>query len=288
MPQATTKRLNYSTLFNEMKNLAIFIAFLKKLYESRYMIRMMAIRDLKATYVGSLFGFSWALLNPLAQLAVYGVVFGVFLKSRPDPVYGTDSYFLFLLCGIVPWQFFAQTVNASTNTLLSHANLVKKAVEFNSEILPVITVLSNLISHFIGVLLLLAIVFIATGKLSLMTPVILLYLFLIVIFSVGIGWIVSSINVYLRDVQQVVSVLMLAWMFFTPIFYSAGIIPAKMMPFVRLNPLYHMVEGYRFAILGGTALSPLNMLYFALVSIATFVIGGLIFRKLKPGFAEVL
>jgi ABC-type polysaccharide/polyol phosphate export permease len=271
-----------------MRNLAIFIAFLKKLYESRYMVRMMAVRDLKATYVGSLFGFSWAVLNPLAQLAIYGLVFGVLLKSRPDPVYGTDSYFLFLLCGLVPWQFFAQTVSASTNTLLSHANLVKKAVGFNSEILPVITVLSNLITHFIGVVLLLAIVFIVMGKLSIMTPVILLYLFFIVIFSVGIGWIVSSINVYLRDVQQVVGLVMLAWMFLTPIFYPVSLIPEKMMPLVRLNPLYHMVEGYRFAILTGRPLAAMDVAIMAIVSLLTFGTGGLLFRRLKPGFGEVL
>ncbi len=271
-----------------MKNIAIFIAFVKKLYESRYMVRMMAIRDLKAMYVGSLFGFFWAVINPLAQLAIYGVVFGVFLKSKPDPVYGTNSYFLFLLCGIVPWQFFAQTVNASTNVLLSNTNLVKKAVGFNSEILPVITVLSNLIGHLIGVVLLLAIVFIFTGKLSLMAPVILLYLCFIIIFSVGIGWILSSINVYLRDVQQVVGLLMLAWMFFTPMFYSASTIPTRILPIFKLNPLYHMVEGYRYAILTGRWLPLADIATMAAVSLATFGLGGLLFRRLKPGFGEVL
>ena len=271
-----------------MKNLAIFIAFLKKLYESRYMVRMMAIRDLKAMYVGSLFGFFWAVINPLAQLAIYGVVFGVFLKAKPDPAYGTDSYFLFLLCGIVPWQFFAQTVSASTNTLVAHTNLVKKAVGFNSEILPVITVLSNLLSHLIGTILLLAIVFIVMGKLSAMSPVILLYLFFIVVFSVGMGWIVSSLNVYLRDVQQVVGLLMMAWMFLTPIFYSASIFPAQILPLVKLNPLYHMVEGYRYAILTGKLLPAADIATLAIVSFLTFALGGLLFRRLKPGFGEVL
>ena len=271
-----------------MRNIKIFIAFLKKLYESRYMVRMMAVRDLQATYVGSLFGFSWAILNPLAQLAIYGVVFGVFLKSKPDPVYGTDSYFLFLLCGLVPWQFFSQTVMSSTNTLLSHANLVKKAVGFNAEILPVITVLSNIISHLIGLVLLLVIVLVFAGKLSFVTPIILLYLALIVIFAIGLGWIVSSINVYLRDVHQVIGLIMLAWMFFTPIFYSSSIISPKMMPIVRLNPLYHMVEGYRYAILAGKMLPAKSIATMGAVSFLTFGIGGLLFRRLKPGFAEVL
>jgi ABC-type polysaccharide/polyol phosphate export permease len=271
-----------------MKNILIFIAFLKKLYESRYMIRMMAVRDLKATYVGSLFGFFWAVLNPLAQLAIYGVVFGLFFKSTPDPVYGTDSYFLFLLCGIVPWQFFAQTVSASANVLVSNTNLIKKAVGFNAEILPVITVLSNIISHLIGLALLLLIVLLFTGRVSLATPVIFVYLFFVMIFSVGIGWILSSLNVYLRDVQQVTGLIMLGWMFFTPIFYSAGVFPAKALPLVKLNPLYHMVEGYRYAILAGKVLPATDLAYMAAVSFLTFGVGGLLFRRLKPGFAEVL
>ena len=270
-----------------MRNIQIFIAFLKKLYESRYMIRMMAVRDLKAVYVGSLFGFFWAVLNPLAQLAIYGLVFGVFFKAKPDPRYGTDSYFLFLLCGLVPWQFFAQTVSSSTNVLVSNGNLIKKAVGFNAEILPVITIISNIITHFIGLGLLLAIVMVFTGRLSLATPVIFFYLF-IIIFSVGIGWIVSSINVYLRDVQQVVGVLMLAWMFFTPIFYPSSIIPAKLIPIIKLNPLFHMVEGYRHAILAGRVLPAADLAYMAAVSFLTFGVGGLLFRRLKPGFAEVL
>ncbi len=271
-----------------MKNVSIFIAFLKKLYENRSMIRTMAVRDLKAMYVGSLFGFFWAVLNPLAQLAIYGVVFVVFLKSKPDPAYGTDSYFLFLLCGIVPWQFFAQTVNASTNVLVANGNLIKKAVGFNPEILPVVSVISSMISHMIGVVLLLAIVPAFIGRLSPVTPVILIYLFFIVLFSVGLGWILSSLNVYLRDVLQVVGLLMMAWMFFTPLFYPASTFSPAVMAFAKLNPLFHMVEGYRFAILSNQVLPAGDILFLAVVSLLTFGAGGLLFRKLKPGFGEVL
>lgn len=271
-----------------MKKILIFMAFLKKLYESRYMIRMMAIRDLKAVYVGSLFGFFWAVINPLTQLVIYGVVFGIFFKSKPDPVYGTDSYFLFLLCGLVPWQFFAQTINASTGVLISNANLIKKAVGFNAEILPVITVISNIFSHLIGIGLLLLVILAFTGRLSLVTPIIFLYLFFIAVFSVGIGWIVSSVNVYLRDVQQIVSLITMGWMFFTPIFYSSSIIPAAVLPIFKLNPLYHMVEGYKYAVLAGRVLPVMDIAYLAIISFSVFGIGGLLFRRLKPGFAEVL
>jgi ABC-type polysaccharide/polyol phosphate export permease len=249
---------------------------------------MMVIRELKAAYIGSFFGFLWAVLNPLAQLAIYGIIFGVFFKSKPDLVYGTDSYFLFLLCGLIPWQFFAQTVSASTNVLIANTNLIKKAVGFDAEILPVIPVISNIISHFIGVLLLLFIVLVFMGRISSITPVLVIYLFFIMIFSIGVCWILSSINVYLRDVQQVTGLLMMGWMFLTPIFYSSSIIPIKVLPFIKLNPLYHMVEGYRYAVLAGKILPATDIAYMAIVSILTFGLGGMLFRRLKPGFAEVL
>jgi|SRR3990172_2761723 len=271
-----------------IQNFYIFIDFIKKLYKSRYMIKMMAMREMKAVYVGSLFGLLWAVINPLSQLLIYGIVFGVFFKSTPDPVYGTDSYLLFLLCGLIPWQFFSQTVSASTVVIVSNGNLVKKAVGFSSEILPIITVISNIISHMIGVGLLLMITLAVTGRLTLFTPVILLYLFFIAVFAIGLGWMLSSVNVYLRDVQQVVGVLMMGWMFFTPIFYSSGIIPAKILPLMKLNPMYHMVEGYRYAVFAGKVLPMGDIAYLAISSFLTFGLGGIFFRRLKPGFAEVL
>src|SRR3990172_11529598 len=234
-----------------IQNFYIFIDFIKKLYKSRYMIKMMAMREMKAVYVGSLFGLLWAVINPLSQLLIYGIIFGVFFKSRPDPVYNTDSYLLFLLCGLIPWQFFSQTVTASTTSITSNSNLIKKAAGFPSEILPIITVTSNLISHLIGVGLLILALILTTSNLTLAIPVIFVYMFFISIFAVGLGWILSSVNVFLRDIQQVVGIIMMGWLFFTPIFYSSGIIPPKFLLILKLNPMFHMVEGYRYALLVG-------------------------------------
>lgn len=269
-------------------NLLIFIDFLKKLYQTRYMIRSMAVRDMRARYVGSLFGFLWAVVNPLSQVAIYGIVFGVFFKSKPDPIYGTDSYLLYLLCGLIPWQFFGETVGASSGVILSNSNLVKKAVGFPSEILPIITVTTGIINHLIGVGLLLLITILFTAKLTLFTPLILLYLFFISIFAVGIGWILSSVNVYIRDVQQIVGVALMGLFFFTPIFYSPSIVPGMALTVLKLNPMYHMVEGYRLALLAGKSLPIGDIAYLAVVSCLTFGVGGIFFRKLKPEFAEVL
>ncbi len=269
------------------QNFLIFIDFIKKLYRSRYTLKMLALRDFKAQYVGSFFGFLWALMNPLAQVVVYGVVFGVFFKSTPDPVYRTDSFLLFLLCGIVPWQFLSQAVMSSSGVLLANRNLIKKSPGFPSEILPLTTVISNVISHLITLSFVVAAVAFLTGTLSPLLPVIFVYMFLTAIFVLGLGWIFASLNVFIRDVGQVLGLVMMVWMFFTPIFYPPSIFGRYFFIF-KLNPAYHLVEGYRLALLAGRFEPAGDFIYFAAVSFITFGIGGVFFRKLKPGFAEAI
>jgi len=285
-----SKYLAGGSLFKSMiaKNILIFTDFIRVLYKSRYMLRMMTLRELKATYVGSMFGFLWAVISPLAQLVIYGIVFGVFFKSKPDPAYGTDNYLIFLLCGLIPWQFFSQTVASTTGSILSNSNLIKKSVGFRPEVLPIITVVSNIISHLISVTLLLIVIILYSGRIPLAAPVVIVYLFFVSLFLIGLGWIVSGINVFLRDIQQIVGLVLMGWMFLTPVFYSAGIIPAKVLWIMKLNPLYHFVDGYRYALLAGRSLPVVDFTYFAVSSVVMFGVGGMVFRKLKPWFAEVM
>lgn len=270
------------------ENLLIFLDFTRRLFRGRYMLKMMALRELKVSYVGSVFGVAWAVLNPLFLLAIYGVVFGIFFGSTPDPVYRTESFFLFLLCGIVPWQFFSQTVVSASRSVSTNFSLVKKAVGFPSEVLPVVTVLSNLVSHLISLVLLVAVLVVVAGRVPVLLPFVLIYLFCITIFSVGLGWMLSSVNVFLRDIEQVVGLVMMGWFFLTPIVYSPGIVPSSVLPVMKLNPLYHMVQGYRLALLAGTTLPLEDTVYLAAASFVTLAVGGVCFRKLKPWFAEVL
>ena len=270
------------------ENFMVATDFAVKLVKHRYMLKMMTIRELKASYVGSAFGVSWAVLNPLVQLAIYGIIFGTFFKSVPDAKYGTDSFFLFLLCGLVPWQFFSETVAKASGAISQNSMLVKKAVGFPVEVLPLVTVFSNLIGHFISIALLLAAVLLFSGKLTVTTPLIFLYLFFIMLFSVGLGWILSGLNVFLKDIQQIIGLALMGLFFFTPIVYPASIVPAPVLTFLKLNPIYHMVEGYRLALLAGVPLPWGDFLYMAVFSFITLVLGGIFFRRLKPWFAEFM
>jgi lipopolysaccharide transport system permease protein len=270
------------------ENIRIFFDFSKKLlFRDRSAISTMVSRDLRSQYVGSFFGILWALLEPLSQLLIFGLFFGVLLKIKPDPIYRSDSFFLYLLCGLVPWQFFSQSVISSTTAVVSNSNLIKKAVGFPSEILAIVKVLTHSISHFIGVILIFVIISFTAG----ISPYMLLfiiYTLLAMLFAIGLGWIVSSLNVYLKDVRQVIGILVMAWMYATPIFYSTRIVPESLMPFYKLNPMYHVVTGYRYALLADRILPWPDLAYLAAVSLITFAVGGIFFRRLKPGFAEVL
>ena len=266
----------------------IFIEFMKNLYKDRHMVMTMAMRELKVRYVGSSFGLLWAVINPLTQVAIYGIIFGIFFNIKPNPIYGTDSYFLYLICGLIPWQFFSQAVNSSTGVILANRNLVMKAAGFPSEVLPIVSIISEIMSHLIALAVLFIILIIFKVGLSFYILLVPVYILFLSIFIIGLSWIFSSINVYMRDIQQIVGLIMTAWFFFTPIFYSTEIIPAKILPLLNLNPMNPVIDAYRYLLLAGELPSIGSFVYLALVSLVVFGIGGVVFRKLKPGFAEVL
>lgn len=271
------------------ENLFIFADFIRKLVKSRYMLWMLTMRDFKTKYAGSVFGFAWAVLHPLLLVAIYGVVFGVFFRSTTDPVYGANSFLLFLLSGLVPWQFFSEAVSSSSDVILSNSSLIKKSVGFPSEILPVTTVVSKVICHMITLILLfilLIIYGIRPGPISLF---IFVYMFFMSIFAIGIGWFLSSITVFLRDTQQLIGLVIMCWFFLTPIVYAPSIVPGGLPLFIlKLNPMFHAVEGYRLALLADRALPWKDLAYMGIASFITFGVGGIFYRKLKPWFAEVL
>ena len=249
----------------------------------------MAVRNLKVRYIGSSFGSLWSILNPVSHILIYGLVFGTFLKFKPDPaVYGTDKFFIFLVCGLIPWQFFVQTVFEAPSLILSNANLVKKSVGFPAEILPIVSLLTNIIDHLIGIMIIFSILLLFKIKITFFAATILIYLIFICIFALGISWLLASLNVYLRDIQQFLQLVMMSWFYLTPIFYSVNILPAWVMPIMKWNPMLYVVEGYRMALLRGQWLPLKNILYLGLCALLSFSLGGLVFKKLKSGFAEVL
>ena len=265
----------------------ILTNFLGKLYIQRGLILNFVVRDLKARYVGSFMGLFWSVIHPIVLLVSYTFVFSVIFGIRPQPDAGTTSFPLLLFCSILPWLFFQDTLQRSSTIIIDNANLVTKTL-FPSEILPLVILLSSFVNHLIGFAILLCIIFFVLGKVSVFILLIPVYLFLLMLFTLGISWFVSSLNVFVRDISQVLSVILTFWFWFTPIFYATNRFPPKLLFLINFNPLAHIVTGYRDCLLR-MRMPDLNILaILGLASLAVFVLGGLFFRKTKREFVDVL
>jgi lipopolysaccharide transport system permease protein len=265
----------------------IFSNFLKKIYTQRSLIRSFVVRDLKTRYVGSFIGLFWSVIHPIVLLAAYYFVFKIIMKAQPGADAGTTNFALFLFCSMLPWLFFQETLQRSSTIIIENANLVTRTL-FPSEILPLVVLLSAFVNHLIGFAILLCILFATLGKISLFILLIPVYLFLLMLFSLGLSWFISSLNVFIRDVSQVIAVVLLFWFWFTPIFYSVDRYPRKLLFLAQLNPLAHVVVGYRDCLLRRCLPDMKFLIIFAVVAFAVFAIGGIFFRKTKREFADVL
>ncbi len=265
----------------------ILSSFLRKIYVQRGLIRNFVVRDLKARYVGSFMGFFWSVIHPIVLLVSYTFVFAIIFKQRPMPDSGTTSFPLFLFCSILPWLFFQDTLQRSSTVVIDNASLVTKTL-FPSEILPLTVLLAGLVNHLIGFAILLGILLFTLGKISLYILLVPVYFLVLMLFTLGISWFVASLNVFVRDISQVLSVILTFWFWFTPIFYSADRFPHRLLFLVRWNPLAHVVTGYRDCLL---RMQPPNLRILAFLAAGSFVVfaaGGLFFRKTKREFVDVL
>ncbi len=246
----------------------------------------MAFREMQARYAGTLAGLVWSVVHPLMMILTYWFVFSVGFKAKPT---GNVPFIIVFLCGLIPWMTFSEAVMASTIAITGNTLLVTKTI-FPTEILPVVNLAASMASQVImlGILMILLAVY-GIGF-SLYIFQFLYFLVAMSIFCIGLGWIVSALNVFYRDVSQIMSVMLNMWFWLTPIVWQAGMLPDRFRFLLKLNPMYYIVEGYRMSFIdhvgfwqhwrqGG---------YFWTVNLIVFAVGGLLFRKLKPDFPEVL
>jgi lipopolysaccharide transport system permease protein len=261
--------------------------FLRKIYIQRSLIRNFVVRDLKSRYIGSFIGFFWSVIHPIVLLATYTFVFSYIFNQHPNPETGTSNFALFLFCGILPWLLFQDSIQRSSTIIIENANLVTKTL-FPTETLPLVVLLSGLVNHLIGFVILLGILVFAVGKISLLILLIPVYIFFLMIFTLGISWFVASLNVFIRDTSQILSVILTFWFWSTPIFYSVDKFPPKLKFLVYCNPLAYVVTGYRDCLLRMRMPHLGYLAIFAGASLVVFLAGGTFFRKTKREFADVL
>lgn len=264
------------------------------LYRYRELVRQLVLRDLKARYKNSVLGFLWSLLNPLAMMVVFTIVFTVLL-----PNYSMPDYPVFFLSALLPWNFLTGGLVTGTSSVLSNAPLVRK-VYFPREVLPISSVLANLVNFLLALVPLLLMVIIMGRPLTIWLPVFLPMVILAqTAFILGLSLLLSAVNVFYRDTQMILEVLTLAWFFVTPIFWPLDVIRdrwvtvfgARLNAFVwlnRLNPMASLAAAYRDVLYFGR---PIGLDFFArtvVTCLVILVVGYYVFHRLSPRFGEEL
>ncbi len=244
-------------------------------------------RDFEQRYVGSAAGWLWGLIHPLVLLLSWTFVFQICIQVKLPRGEVTQNYTLYLLCGFMPWLVFQETIQRSATALLDYANLIKKTI-FPAEIIPLTIFCSVLISHLMTLALVIAAIGVVLGHISFQILLLPVYMVLLGLFAVGLGWLVSGLNVYLRDTAQVVSVMLTLWFWLTPIFISEEWYPDAVRFLLAWNPLRYVVQAYRDRLLSSAWPTLQELAVLTACGAASFVLGGLFFRHLKKGFADVL
>jgi len=259
----------------------------KLVRDHRALIATMVRRDIAARYKGSFIGLFWTVLNPLLLTLTYFFVFGVVMKAR----FGADSskhgFVLYFLAGILPWLAFVEAAGRAPNTILENRVLVKKLV-FPLDILNVVQTLAGLTNQIIGLAIFLLYLWIARGGI----PVTALWLPLLLIpqllFTVGVAWFLAALGVYVRDLAQIIGLLLTLWFYTTPICYPESALPAGMLPFLSANPIFMLVRAWRAVFLEGQPPETWSIVILWIVGILSAAAGYAWFHRLRKGFADVL
>jgi lipopolysaccharide transport system permease protein len=261
--------------------------FLRNLVERRSLLFQLVRRDFQQRFVGSAVGWIWGLIHPLVLLVSWWFVFGRLMNYHLPVDAVTTNYPLYLFAGMLPWLLFSDTVQRSATSLLEQSNLITKTV-FPSEIVPVSVFLSSLMSHGLA----LALVIVATGvmlnQISIFLILLPIYVFVVGLLAIGIGWIVASLHVFQRDTAQVLSVVLQFWFWLTPIFVTEDLYRGKAHWLLVANPLFHIVRSYRFLLLTHSLPDWGDLAVATGYGAGAFLLGGLFFRYMKRGFADVL
>jgi lipopolysaccharide transport system permease protein len=286
------------------------LALVRSLGKNRRLLTDLVTRDLRARYVASSMGFFWSVIFPLLNLFVYMFVFTFVLKGKWRLDMPNQESAVLMLAGIIVWQAFAETISRSTNTLVENQNLIQKVV-FPSEVLPTYLASSALINMLIGICITLLAVawfawveppapvpvpedYVATVRhkamgfsLSLLSlPLLVL---LQALFTLGYGYLLATLNLFLRDVYHLIGVALTVWMFMTPIFYPPSLVQEAGLGWIlRINPMYWLIDSYRDVLVYGLWPKPQVLAYFAAVSVALFALGSLFFMRQKPRFPDLL
>ena len=258
---------------------------LRRLVRYRGLISSLVARELKARYRGSALGFFWSFINPLMLLSIYSFVFKVILPGTHSNE--VEPFALFMFCGILPWTWFTSSLSESAGSLISGGNLIKKVL-FPAEILPLVSVLANMVHFLLGLPILIAFLFYyrrwPDGPDLFWFPVTVLVQ---LIFTSGLALILSALTVHYRDIRDILSNVLTLWFFSTPIIYWIKEAPGLGKQVLDLNPMTHIIVSYQEILFFTGPIGHWKwLLATGAASVALFLAGFWLFDRLRDSFAE--
>ena len=255
------------------------MSIFKNLYQYRELLKTNVQKEIRGKYKGSFLGILWSFLNPLLTVLVYAIVFPYIMRVQ------VPNYLIFLIVAIIPWNFFTTCITTGCNCVWLNGGIIKK-VYFPREILPVSVILAGLINFLISCVIIL--IFLLFGGVGFSIQLLWLPLIAIIqsLLSLGLLFILSAINVYVRDVEYVVAFFVNLLFYGTPILYTVEMFPKNISWILKINPLAHLIDAYRSIFYYQTIPNFGSLLYLTIVSVAILLIGYSVFRKLEKGFAE--
>ena len=269
-----------------MYYLKMFGGFVRDMFQSRTLLWELTRKDLRQRYLGSYLGVLWAFIQPAITVAIFWFVFQVGFRSMPVANF---PFILWMVCGMFPWFFFSDAMPCATYSIVSNSFLVKKVV-FRVSLLPMIQIFSALLVNLFFVGLLFVMFALYGYPLSIYNLQVFYYLFALLCLTFGLSLITSSLVVFIKDVGQLVSMCLQFLFWGTPIFWSLSMLPAQYQWIFKLNPLFYITEGYRYSFIYHQWFWELGYvnLTFWLITGSIMVIGAVLFKRLRPHFADVL
>jgi len=243
-------------------------------------------KDIKSLYVGSTLGALWIILRPLLIIAVFWLVFAEIMKVRPYAGKVNVPYIFFMLSTIFFWFGFQEGVIRASASVIEKGDIIKK-VYIPIEVFPLVATLSSYFNHLVGAViffLVITVLYSPSAMWVLVVPIVVLQ----ILFTLGLGFLLSAFAVYVRDIPQIMNIIMQAFFFLTPIVYPLEIVPEKVRFLFYLNPLTYFIKTYQDIIIYREFPNYLFIIMLTVLSVTTLIIGLKTFNKLKEGFADIL
>ncbi len=273
-------------MLNPFKLFSEGISFLSHIYKNKYLMYELTRRDFKQKYAANLMGLAWSVLDPLALMAIFWIIFGLgFRGGRNMEV----PFIAYLITGLMAYTFFQSALSQATASIRSYSFLLKK-VDFRVSILPLVKILSEYLLHGIVVIVMIVILLLNRVYPSFYWFQFFYYSFATGMLLLGLSWFSSAVNLFFPDINNIITIFLRFFFYLTPIFWQIEMFPEKFHWVLKLNPMYYIVAGYRDSFLfhRGFWCEPMLTLYFWGVTLISLAIGIAVFSKLKPHFADVV